>query len=1333
METRFDMRAVFVLFFFMLIQVNANAQIATQRRTVDNFFDEGFWIQAADLDLDGDADIVAASRFDGIKWFKNDGTGVFTEHGISSSFTDTWQFHVADLDNDGDPDIVACGETTNKTSWFENNGSEVFTEHVLDTQSLKPHSVFAADISGDGYRDILIAAWEGGEVVWWENSPNQSFTRHVLDNSFGSPHAVAAADLDGDGDEDVVAVGGATTHWWRNDGNNSFTKLLISSSGGFGIFARDFDEDGKIDLFRTERNNHDLDWFKNHGGGTFSKQLIKANHGESWSVDIGDFDLDGDNDVVSSAYVPNSISIFVNNGFASYAEQVQESNIVRPRSVAVADYDQDGDEDVALVITRDDVIVWYEILGSPPDNATITLTQPSVGDTLFSGEPFTIKWQSTGYLNSVKIEYSADGGSTWNVIVNSVPNSGQFSWTVPAGATANGLIRVSDAGDGFPSDVSDVPFSVAVASITVVSPNGGETWFGGSQQPLTWVSVGFAGMVKLEYSADGGASWAVLADSTANDGAFLWTVPESATTTGKIRVAAAADGSPSDISDGDFTIVASTLQLTAPNGGEFLTANSVSQVTWSSTGVVNGVKIAYSIDGGLTWTEVIASTPDDGTFDWTVPDIEASDVRLRIEDAVDGVPSDVSDGAFAISNTVLTITAPNGGESWQAGSAQLITWTSAGDLPTVKIEYSLDAGTSWFTVVALTSNSGSSVWTLPNESTTQALIRISDSGDGIPFDVSDSLFTITAAATNASLTVLSPNGGETLTAGAAHTITWSSTGNVPSVKLEFSADDGASWSLITANAANTGSYTWSVPQTNTIQARIRISDTADGDPVDVSDSPFAITTGSTNASLTILSPNGGETLTAGAAHTITWSSTGNVPSVKLEFSADDGASWALIAASAANTGSYTWSVPQNNTTQARIRISDAADGDPVDVSNASFSVAPPAAEKSITVISPNGGETWVVGSSRHITWSTSGAIDSVTLHYSIDAGTTWQVIAAATPNTGSQSWTIPATVTTQALVRVSDSDDALVSDQSDGLFAIAGSGGAALTLVSPNGGELWTGGSPKNISWTSTGVVSSVSLDYTVDNGSHWVNIVGTTPNDGSYLWLLPDIQSNSVRVRVADVTGTATPDESDLPFTIIGTSFTVLSPNGGEFWAGGDVQTIRWASTGVVAEVKLEYSLDAGSSWTDIISRTPNDGSFDWLLPTSESSQACVRVSDADDSQPADVSDGLFTIGAATGVGSHASLPERFHLSQNYPNPFNLDTRFQISLPEPGQVFFAIYNLRGEQIRVVSDNQPFPAGIHALSWNGRDSQGNVLPSGLYVYQIKIADWSDSGKLVLLK
>ncbi|MFH1371212.1 MAG: hypothetical protein ABII09_08015 [Planctomycetota bacterium] len=90
----------------------------------------------------------------------------------------------------------------------------------------------------------------------------------------------------------------------------------------------------------------------------------------------------------------------------------------------------------------------------------------------------------------------------------------------------------------------------------------------------------------------------------------------------------------------------------------------------------------------------------------------------------------------------------------------------------------------------------------------------------------------------------------------------------------------------------------------------------------------------------------------------------------------------------------------------------------------------------LTVLSPNGGEEWVVDSNQQIIWQSYGVINEVLIEYSTDNGVNWQIVAPNAPNTGSYQWTIPDANSQQCLVRVSKVGDPSVYDFSDDVFTI---------------------------------------------------------------------------------------------------------------------------------------------------------------------------------------------------------------------------------------------------------------------------------------------------------
>ena len=108
--------------------------------------------------------------------------------------------------------------------------------------------------------------------------------------------------------------------------------------------------------------------------------------------------------------------------------------------------------------------------------------------------------------------------------------------------------------------------------------------------------------------------------------------------------------------------------------------------------------------------------------------------------------------------------------------------------------------------------------------------------------------------------------------------------------------------------------------------------------------------------------------------------------------------------------------------------------------------------------------------------------------------------------------------------------------------------------------------------------------------------------------------------------------------------------------------------------------------------------------------------------------------IGTATGIDDNSG--ERvvldFALNANYPNPFNPSTVISYQLPKTSHVELSIYNRLGTKVSTIVQ-QSQPAGAHKIEWNGRDSNGRQLVSGVYFYRLTAGTFTQVRKMLLMK
>ena len=102
--------------------------------------------------------------------------------------------------------------------------------------------------------------------------------------------------------------------------------------------------------------------------------------------------------------------------------------------------------------------------------------------------------------------------------------------------------------------------------------------------------------------------------------------------------------------------------------------------------------------------------------------------------------------------------------------------------------------------------------------------------------------------------------------------------------------------------------------------------------------------------------------------------------------------------------------------------------------------------------------------------------------------------------------------------------------------------------------------------------------------------------------------------------------------------------------------------------------------------------------------------------------------VGHTTDVNNETELPTDFTLSQNYPNPFNPSTKIQYALPVTGNVTLKVFNILGQEVMTLINNQSQTSGLHEVTFNA-----SSLPSGIYLYRLQADGFVDAKKMILLK
>jgi len=179
--------------------------------------------------------------------------------------------------------------------------------------------------------------------------------------------------------------------------------------------------------------------------------------------------------------------------------------------------------------------------------------------------------------------------------------------------------------------------------------------------------------------------------------------------------------------------------------------------------------------------------------------------------------------------------------AWTIGTSTNITWTvSGGSFVTFDVELSTDGGSNWST---LTSGLGAAIRSysytpLAADESASSLVRVTGRSPGRTVAKTNN----TAFAINASVALTAPNGGESYTVNDSVSITWTKTGTFTGFDLDYSTNNGSSWTSITTGVSGAStSYAWTIPSTESSQYLVRITGTtALTTYTDQSDATFSV-------------------------------------------------------------------------------------------------------------------------------------------------------------------------------------------------------------------------------------------------------------------------------------------------------------------------------------------------------------------------------------------------------------------------------------------------------------------------------------------------------------
>jgi hypothetical protein len=327
----------------------------------------------SDIDNDGDMDVVASwGDWDLVAWFENlDGKGNFGTYrqikveGDQPEEMAPRSVFSADLDGDGDNDVVTATHYTGP-NWYENidgQGNFGSTQRIDTCFYGTTREVYVTDMDLDGDNDIC--AIMGTQIVWYENTTGQGdFSKNVISTTLGSS-SFAFEDIDGDEDPDVIVASPEDNKivWIENvDGNGLFNEIhpIQKVVGVMSISVNDADRDGDMDILVG--SEYDIIYIENlDGNGTFDAyQSLIASNQDFYLIQASDIDKDGDEDFIYNSY--GILRIIINSQKESGVIKIKNISTDYIYDFKIRDIDSDGDEDILACHHSYNEVFWFENL-----------------------------------------------------------------------------------------------------------------------------------------------------------------------------------------------------------------------------------------------------------------------------------------------------------------------------------------------------------------------------------------------------------------------------------------------------------------------------------------------------------------------------------------------------------------------------------------------------------------------------------------------------------------------------------------------------------------------------------------------------------------------------------------------------------------------------------------------------------------------------------------------------------------------------------------------------------------------------------------------------------
>ena len=288
-------------------------------------------------------------------------------------------------------------------------------------------------------------------------------------------------------------------------------------------------------------------------------------------------------------------------------------------------------------------------------NAQIKMIGPWGNQTFISGRTTLVEWTSAK-VNSVKIQFSTDGGGNWSDVASGIPaasssminGQGSYLWTIPTVATTAGRLRVMDMANPDINDTSWVNFKIIAPSLSLSTNLDGKSFGQTESTPLQWSKTNIDTVVVM-FSKDNGSTWETIARPTGST--YTFAMPNIDAEQCWIRI---TDANTMSLiaQTGPFSIGKEVLTLLNPKGGETLCANKRFVIGWTYKNLANSKLLVQYSNAGGAWQNISGSNgvdPWSSVIGFTPPSIKSDSIIIRVISRTDSSVI-TSSGYLSISN-----------------------------------------------------------------------------------------------------------------------------------------------------------------------------------------------------------------------------------------------------------------------------------------------------------------------------------------------------------------------------------------------------------------------------------------------------------------------------------------------------------------------------------------------------------------------------------------------------------------------------------------------------------------------------------------------------------